>query len=121
MWVASIVHVGEHEIQLCVEQLHDSDLERTAAVMAWLSLETLRRGTPVEVSAWNDMVADTVGHHVTFTVAEDMVPSELGGPWWQEAVSKAFIQFIRHNELAPRINRHLESLRRDYGARRVDN
>ena len=111
MWVESIVHVGDHQIQLCVEQLQAPELERTAAVMAWLSLETLLRGTPTELAAWYDMVAETVGHHVTFVMAEDLVPSELGGRWWDEAVATAFIQFIRDNELAPRINRHLETLR----------
>jgi hypothetical protein len=42
---------------------------------------------------------------VGFVVPGASEPNDLGPAWWNEAVGRAFVQFVRDNEMAPAINR----------------
>src|SRR5262245_54517261 len=118
MWVESAVLVSEHPVGLNVERLDGERHERAAALLAWFTLASLSNDGPDAMSAWHDYIAEIVREHVSFVIAEPY-PEELDSSWWTEALGCAFIEFIRHNELAPSINRHLETLRRA-GQRRVE-
>jgi len=48
MWVESQVHVGNDSIGLRIERLDADACERTAAVLAWLTLEAMRSGAEAE-------------------------------------------------------------------------
>ncbi len=47
------MQIGDQDVQLCVERLEDEVRGRTAAVLAWLTLETVERGR----SRWRGGVA----------------------------------------------------------------
>jgi hypothetical protein len=110
MWVQSVLHVGDLTVGLRVHRLDDEERERTAAVFAWLTLQLvgsdMDRGSP----EWNDFAHDVLRDHVTFTVPEDRVEN-LGPAWWNETLGRALVQFVRRNDLAASINRHLEAMR----------
>lgn len=112
MWVESSLQIGDRDIQLRVERLEDDVRDRTAAVLAWLTLETVRAADgSAGVAAWHECVAELLRQHVSFVVPGATDSEDLGSAWWNEAVGRAFLQFVRDNELAPAINRHLEGMR----------
>jgi hypothetical protein len=110
MWVESSMQIGDQDVQLCIERLEDDVRDRTAAVLAWLTLETVRADDGVGAAAWHECAAELLRQHVSFVVPSAAEPNDLGPAWWNEAVGRAFCQFVRHNEMAPAINRHLEML-----------
>jgi hypothetical protein len=110
MWVESSMQIGDQDIQLCIERLEDDARDRTAAVLAWLTLEAVRANGGVGAAAWHECVAELLRQHVSFVVPGASEPNDLGPAWWSEAVGRAFVQFVRDNEMAPAINRHLEVL-----------
>jgi hypothetical protein len=109
MWVESSVQVGDQSVGLCILRLDDVKRERTAAVFAWLTLDAIRSSTDDESTAWHEFVNDVLREHVTFSVPDERL-EHLGRTWWSEAVSRALLEFVRQNELAPSINRHLQTL-----------
>ena len=111
VWTESSMQVGEYPVQLCIERLDDSAKERAAAVLAWLTLEALTGEHGRGDAAWHEFVAAMLRDHVTFSIANDSLALELGQDWWNEAIGRAFVQFIRDNELSPRINHHVDTLR----------
>jgi len=104
------MHVGDLAVGLCIHRLEDEERERTAAVFAWLTLQVFGGGADSGHAAWNDFAHDVLRDHVTFTVPEERVAG-LGPAWWNETLGRALLQFVRQNELAPSINRHLEAMR----------
>lgn len=104
------MQIGDLDVQLCIERLQDDVRDRTAAVLAWLTLEAVRAQGDVGAAAWHECVAELLRQHVSFVVPGASAPNDLGSVWWNEAVGRAFVQFVRDNEMAPAINRHLEML-----------
>jgi hypothetical protein len=111
MGVESSLQVGDQDVQLCVERLEDNVRDRTAAVLAWLTLETVSENGTTGAVAWHECVAELLRQYVNFVVPAAPSPEALGPAWWDEAVGRAFLQFVRYNELAPAINRHLQEMR----------
>lgn len=109
MWIGSSIQVGECPVRLSVEKLDERACDRTAAVLAWLTLEQLM--SEQAALAWNGFVADVVRDHVLLWIPGEQDCDQLGPEWWNEAMGLAFLQFVRDNELSPRVNRHLETLR----------
>lgn len=95
-------------MRLSVERLDDARRDRTAAILAWLTLEQLvsAQGS----AAWHDFVAETLRQHVMLWIPDLQDRDELGPEWWNEVMGLAFLQFVRDNELSPSINQHLERL-----------
>jgi len=112
MWIESAVQVGDLPVCVSVERLDDQRREQTAAVLAWLTLEALTDAQGNSTRAWHEHVAEIVRDHVAFVIDDGTRPDDLGTSWWTEAIGVAFIQFVRHNELAESINRHVEVMRR---------
>src|SRR5262245_59491003 len=111
MWVESFMQIGDHAVRLSVEQLQEDVRDRTAAVLAWLTLETLREDNASGEVAWHECVADLVRQHVSFVVTGASCSEDLGSEWWNEAVGLAFLQFVRDNELAPVVHQHIVGIR----------
>jgi len=111
MWIESSVTVGDRPVGLNIERLDDDGREKTAAVLAWLTLEVLTGATPHAMSMWHDYAAEILRQHVSFVIADQADPEHLGSAWWSEAVGYALVEFVRHNELARSITRHLETMR----------
>ncbi len=109
MWVDTVLQVGDEQVGLSIERLDQDDQERTAVALAWLTLEACRAGIANESVAWHDLVGDLLRDHVAFTVPETRLES-LDPAWWNEAMGRALVQFVRQNDLGPRINRHLATL-----------
>jgi hypothetical protein len=107
MWVESVVHVGDQSVSLAVERLDAQERERTAAILAWLTLDAIRSIGGNGITAWHEFVSDVLREHVTFAVADKCL-QDLGSTWWSEVVSRALLQFVHQNDLAPSINRHLQ-------------
>jgi hypothetical protein len=111
MWVDSTVRVGDRAIGLHVERLDDHDREQTAAALAWLTLEACSSVRADAMSAWNNQAAEILRAHVWFVIGDDQHPEQLESAWWEQAFGRAFVEFVRQNELAASINRHLDTLR----------
>ncbi len=119
MWVESVVHVGDQPVSLSVERLDAQERERTAAILAWLTLDAIRSGGGNGATAWHDFVSDVLREHVTFAVADECL-EDLGSTWWNEVVSRALLQFVHQNELAPSVNRHLQIMKELGGSDRPE-
>jgi len=103
------MQVGDHQLGLSVERLDHDQRERTAAVLAWLTLDAITMvNGDAGSTAWHEFVNDVLQYHVTFSMP-DTQPTAVGAAWWSEAVSRALTQFIRENDLGARINRHMEA------------
>lgn len=100
-------HVGDHAIGLSVQRLDDDERERTAAVLAWLTLDVIRSGIS-DSTAWNEGVNEILRRHVTLSVPDERL-KRPDSPWWNELISRALREFVRQNDLAPSINRHLQT------------
>lgn len=44
---------------------------------------------------------ETGQQHAGFVVPSAPLPETLGPAWWNEAIGRAFLQFVRDNDLAP--------------------
>jgi len=110
MWIESLVQVGDRPIGLQIERLDDERREQTAVVLAWLTLQTLvdRSDAPLP---WHQYAADILRDHVSFVISDEPHPERLEPAWWAEALGRALVEFVRHNELGPSINRHLQTMR----------
>lgn len=106
MWVESQLHVGEDSIGVSVQRLDPDECERTAATLAWLTLETMRSGSDLASGPWQAFVNGLLSQHVAFVVPEGLADADSA--WWTEAVGRALSQFVRENDLAATINRHLQ-------------
>ncbi len=115
MWVESFVAVGDQSVALSVERLDAESRNRTAATLAWLTLDAMGHGGSSD--AWDQFVSDLLHKHVAFSVRPDRL-EQLGLEWWHEAVGRALQQFVRSNELAASINHHLEAIQLARNARR---
>jgi hypothetical protein len=109
MWVETVLQVGDEQVGVSIERLEHDEQERTAVALAWLTLEACRAGIANQSVAWHDLVGDLLRDHVAFTVPETRIEN-LGPAWWNEAMGRALVQFVRQNDLGPRINRHLAAL-----------
>lgn len=109
MWVEAQFHVGNDSVSLKIERLEADACERTAAVLAWLTLEATRSGAESECRPWREFVNDLLGQHVAFTVPDERL-ADPDTNWWSEVVGRALTQFVRENDLAVCINRHLQML-----------
>jgi hypothetical protein len=109
MWVESRVHVGNDSIRVQVQHLDNDERERTAATLAWLTLEAMRSGADSECGPWHELVNGLLGQHVAFEVPDDRL-AEATTEWWSEVVGRALTQFVRENDLAASINRHVPIL-----------
>jgi len=78
-------------------------------MFAWLTHESVRSGTGEAPAAWSEFVHDVLRNHVRFSVPSERL-SGLGSGWWQEAMGRALVQFLRENRLAPSINRYLDTM-----------
>ena len=110
MWVESQVHVGRCAIGVRVHRLDADECERTAAMLAWLTLDAMRAGTEPGSGPWREFVNGLLRQHVAFVVPDDRL-ADATPEWWSEVVGRALTQFVRDNDLAGRINRHLQMLR----------
>ena len=110
MWIESSVQVGDRPVVLCVECLDDEERERTAAQLAWLTIEAFGCGAEGATVAWHEFVAGILRQHVTFSIPEEQLAG-LGHEWWNEAMGRALLQFVRQNGLALSVNRHIDTLR----------
>lgn len=106
MWVESTLEVGDEAVGLRIERLDADVHERTAATLAWVTVEATSGRGP---AAWEACVRDLLRDHVAFTLPAGR-PDDPGSDWWSEAVSKALVAFIRENALAPRISWHIDEL-----------
>jgi len=111
MWVQSTVDVGNERVRLSIERLDDEARERTAATLAWLTLEAFTIDDPEEHTSWHEFASEVLRRHVTFAVPDTRV-RQITVPWWNEALARALTCFIRENNLATSINRHIETLLR---------
>lgn len=109
MWVQASLQVGNQWVDLSVECLTDDERERTAALLAWSTLEAWRNIGGGTV-AWQQLINELLSRHVQFTIA-GAEPEQLGPAWWTEALGCALSQFVRQNDLARHVNRHLEAIR----------
>ena len=66
MWVESQFHIGNDSIGVCVHRLDPDECERTAAMLAWLTLEAMRSGAESESGPWHEFVNGVLGQHVAF-------------------------------------------------------
>lgn len=109
-WIESAIEVGDRAVGLCVERLEPAAKDRAAAVLAWLTMETLTSPDDGGAAAWHEFVGEMLRQHVMFSVADETEPQRLDVEWWTEVMGRAFIQFVRQNELGPRVHRHMEAL-----------
>ena len=73
------MQIGDQDVQLCVERLEDEVRGRTAAVLAWLTLETVREDGAAGAVAWHECVAELLRQHVSFVVPSAPDPEDLRG------------------------------------------
>jgi hypothetical protein len=109
MWVASSVQVGDQAVGLNVERLDKEEREHAAATLALLTLEAMTSGEEAQ-AVWHEQVEKILRQHVTFEIEGE--PGRLNAMWWFEALGYALIQFVRQNDLAPSINRHIDVMQR---------
>lgn len=109
MWIESQFHVGTDSIGVRVHRLDADECERTAAMLAWLTLEARHSGAELESGPWHKFVTGLLGQHVAFVVPDERL-AEATPEWWSEVVGRALTQFVRDNDLAGSINRHLQML-----------
>jgi len=109
MWVESQFHVGRCAIGVRVHRLDADECERTAAMLAWLTLEAMRADADSGSSPWHEFVNGLLCQHVAFVVPDERL-AEATPEWWSEVVGRALTQFVRDNDLAGSINRHLQML-----------
>jgi hypothetical protein len=111
MWIESRLQVGDRPIGLQIERLDDERREQTAVVLAWLALQTLAHDRSDAPLSWHQYAADILRDHVSFVINDEPHPERLEPSWWAEALGRALAEFVRHNDLAPSINRHLKAMR----------
>jgi len=111
MWVESVEQVGDELVGLCVERLNDDARERTAATIAWVTLEAVRCGAADTSAPWQELMHDVMRRHVSFSVSDERA-ANLDAEWWSQAIDRALRQFLRQNELASRVNRHIDTMLR---------
>jgi len=107
MWVESLEHVGDQAVGLCVQRLDEDERERTAALLAWVTLDAIRGGGD-ESMAWTECVNEILRQHVALSVPDERL-ERPESPWWNELISRALQEFVRQNDLAPAIGRHLHA------------
>jgi hypothetical protein len=111
MWIESTVRVCDRPVGLRIERLDDQGREQTAAALAWLTMEAFSSLRADAMSAWNTYTAELLRDHVWFVIGDDQHPEQLESKWWDQAFARAFIEFVRHNDLAASVKRHLDFLR----------
>jgi hypothetical protein len=111
MWIESRVQVGDRSVGLQIERLDAEPREQAAVVLAWLTLQTLAERSSDAPPSWHQYAADILRDHVSFVINDEPHPERLEPSWWSEALGCALVEFVRHNELAPSINRHLQAMR----------
>jgi len=109
MWVESVEQVGDELVGLSVERLDDDARERTAATIAWVTLETVRGGAIDTSTPWQELMHDVMRQHVSFAVPDERA-ANLDAERWSEAIDCALRQFMRQNELASSVNRHIDAM-----------
>jgi hypothetical protein len=111
MWIESTVRVCDRPVGLRIERLDDHGREQVAAALAWLTMEAFSSLGADAMSAWNTYAAEILRDHVWFVIGDDEHPQGLESEWWNQAFGRAFVEFVRQNELSVTINRHLDALR----------
>lgn len=98
--------------------LDEVERDRTAATLAWLTFEAITNQHGPEDLAWHDFVANVLREHVRLGTSDGWGGEDPGAEWWSEAAGLAFMQFVRHNELAPSVCQHLAAMRARGGTSR---
>src|SRR5262245_58957728 len=107
MRVQFSIEVGGEPVGLSLHLLDADESERTAAAIAWFTLQAISGEPPQE--SWRQFVQEVILEHVEFTISEEKLAA-LGQAWWSEAAGRAAAEFIQLNELGPSLRRHLRSL-----------
>ena len=71
MWVESQFHVGRCAIGVRVHRLDADECERTAALLAWLTLEASAPARNPAFGPWHEFVSGLLSQHVAFVVPDE--------------------------------------------------
>lgn len=114
MWIDCTLHVDNERVSLSVERLDPEARERTAATFAWMALQSV--GAFGEAAdGIQDALCRYLGPHVAFRIPEDRLAA-LGPKWWGQAIERAYVEFVRANDLKPRMRHHAQLLQQREGA-----
>lgn len=104
MWSELVIHVADERVRLSVEHLDDEALERTAATVAWMALQTIDALEQVNHRLHQELYRQ-LSDHIAFDIPEDRLAG-LDPRWWGSAIERACMEFLRANDLGPRIRHH---------------
>lgn len=107
-WTACAFRLGGEQVGLSIERLDTADLERTAALLAWMVLQSAANGDAGQAGI-RDAVYGQLSQHIAFQLPEERLP-HLAPAWWGRAMERALVEFVRANGLGPRIRHHVQLL-----------
>lgn len=109
MWIELTLMIGKQRVGLSVERLGDEALERAAATLAWMTLES-EDAVDDRDRTIRQALYGKLSDHIAFHVPEDRMAS-LGAKWWGQALERALVEFVRANDLGPRVRHHWQLIR----------